>query len=272
MANSPDIEILYFLMAGTLGMFILSTGIVGFVILYHIKLQKHRLRVQELETGYHKKLVQNNMEEVENERMRISKDLHDEIGSIFSVLGIKLYQLRNATGQPTQETRQLFDESRAVIDSGIQGIRRISHNIIPPALETFGLGAALEDLCRQFGGGPSGLAVEPEIVYPLPEPPGGQSLVIFRIIQELLQNTLRHSGATRVTLRITGEADGLSIRYSDNGKGFVYRRNGTGNGIGMLNLQSRIHQLKADMQLETAPGKGIHVNIHIPNLNTSIKT
>lgn len=269
MANTPDIEIFYFLLAGTLGMFILSAGVVGFVVIYHIKLQKHRLKLQELETDYHKQLLESNMQEVENERLRISKDLHDEIGSIFSVLGIKLDELQSNLEKPDPETKRVLAESRNTIGLGIQSIRRISHDIIPPALETFGLAAALEDLCARFEGGPSGLPVTLSVPAPIKEPPHPTGLVIFRIVQELLQNTLRHAEATHVLLQLEDDGRGLSLLYVDDGKGFLYRQTGTGKGIGLLNLQSRVQQLKATLNLDTAPGKGVRVHIHIPNLNTS---
>ena len=265
MVYSEDIEIFYFLFAGTLGMFLLSAGIIVFMVLYQRRLYQHELKLQEVETTYQKQLVQSNMEEIENERIRISKDLHDEIGGLFSALSIKLDQLEEAGQSGDEDMGQIIRESKYTIDMGIKSVRRISHNMIPPSLEMFGLVAALEDLCAQFEGGPSGLPIELFATEDMAEPDKKKSLVIFRIVQELIQNTLRHSNATGVEISLRSEPQNLVLVYKDNGKGFDYAERENRKGMGLLNVESRIHQLQASFDFYTAPGKGVEVIIHIPN-------
>jgi two-component system NarL family sensor kinase len=269
MEYTEDIEIYYFLLAGTLAMFLLSAGIVGFVILYQRKLHQAQLELQEMETMYQKNLVQSNMEEIENERIRISKDLHDEIGSLFSALSIKLDQLVS-TIPPSQlipESNKVIKDSKQTIELGIKSIRRISHNMIPPTLEMFGLVVTLEDLCSQFEGGPSGLPIEFTASENIAEPPNKISLIIFRIIQELIQNTLRHSGATRAELSIKNKENNIILEYADNGKGFLYDEMKKNKGLGLLNIESRVSIIQATLNYETAPNMGTKVIITIPNLN-----
>jgi two-component system NarL family sensor kinase len=270
MENKEDIEIFYFLLAGTLGMFLLSAAIVLFVILYQRRLHQHQSKLQEMEISFQKKLVQSNMEEVENERIRTSKDLHDEIGGIFSVLSIKIDQISSGLVQPSPDILKIIQESKQTIDHGIKSIRRISHNMIPPAMEMFGLVAALEDLSALFGGSPSALPIEFSTEGKIVEPNKKVSLVIFRIVQELLHNTLKHAQATKVEIILYGTDNLLILYYKDNGRGFNYEDRENRKGIGLLNIENRAQMLQATIHYHTEPEKGMEVVIKIPNQQTSL--
>jgi signal transduction histidine kinase len=270
MENKEDIEIFYFLLAGTLGMFLLSAAIVLFVILYQKRLHLHQSKLQEMEILFQKRLVQSNMEEVENERIRTSKDLHDEIGGIFSVLSIKIDQIASGLEQPEPGIQKILAESKQTIEHGIKSIRRISHNMIPPALEMFGLVAALEDLSSLFGSSTTALPVEFSTSGTIVEPTKKVSLVIFRIVQELLNNTLKHAQATKVEITLYGTDNLLILGYKDNGKGFNYEDRENRKGIGLLNIENRAQMLHATIQYQTEPEKGMEVIIKIPNQDTPL--
>lgn len=251
----------YILFIGTLAMSLLSGGLVIFFIIYQRRLFRQQLQMQEMETNYQEELLHNNIIEVEKERKRISTDLHDEIGSLFSTLSMKLGQLEmvSAAGE---ETRVILDDSKELINMGIQSIKRISHSIIPPTLEFFGLGAALEYLCAQTD--TAATRVICTVPEDLPYLPSETALGVYRIMQELLSNTLAHAGATKATVHLEATDTHLILTYHDNGKGYEKDSSATKKGLGLRNIDSRVKLIKGKISTESTPGNGVTVIIEIP--------
>lgn len=268
MPLSQRLDIFFVLFIGTLAMALLSGGLVIFFIIYQRRLFRQQLQMQEMETNYQEELLHNNIQEVEKERRRISTDLHDEIGSIFSTLSMKLGQMEmiRAAGDDTQE---VLADSKELIHIGIQSIKRISHSILPPTLEFFGLGAALEYLCAQTDN--VTVRVHCDIPDTLPHLPIDTSLAVYRIAQELLSNTLAHAGATAVTMRLHGQEDQLVFTYTDNGKGFDRQDTTAKKGLGLRNIDSRVNMIKGSIMTESTPGNGVTVTIEIPFSNDENK-
>ena len=251
----------YILFIGTLAMSLLSGGLVIFFIIYQRRLFRQQLQMQEMETNYQEELLHNNIKEVEKERKRISTDLHDEIGSLFSTLSMKLGQLEIVSDNGA-EAQGILDDSKELINLGIQSIKRISHSIIPPTLEFFGLGAALEYLCTQTD--TAATRISCTVPEDLPYLPSETALGVYRIMQELLSNTLAHAGATRATMHLEAANDYLKLTYHDNGKGYDKESLSTKRGLGLRNIDSRVNMIKGKINTESSPGNGVTVIIEIP--------
>jgi two-component system, NarL family, sensor kinase len=136
-----SVDVFVFLFVGMFTLVLLAGAVVLFFFLYQKKVLRQQLQVSELQTAHREELLHNNIEQIEIERQRIATDLHDELGSIFSTLKLKITQIERHTNP-----EQLLSESREIIDAGIGSVRRISHAITPPGLEMFGLPDALTSL------------------------------------------------------------------------------------------------------------------------------
>ncbi len=157
----------------------------------------------------------------EMERKRIAMELHDSLGG--SISAIK-FRTEHAIGQLDQsagvKSRQLFDGIIVMLQDLISEVRRIHSNIWPSVLSDFGLIMAIDWFCRRFEEDYPHIHIEKTLLLEEPDPPDVLKIVIFRIIQEALNNVAKHSGANSVTLRLGKENGAIEMKIRDNGKGF----------------------------------------------------
>lgn len=256
MATQESIDVYFFLFTGMLVMFVLSAAVVGLFFVYQKKFFNQQVQMKEAEAEYQQKLLHSNIEKIEEERRRVAKDLHDEVGSIFSTLGMKIIQF-----EKDDSATDLIRESKLLVDKGIMSVRRISHNMIPNELEMFGIAAAIEELCFQIDG-TNGLEVNFDSEG-LNECGSKEiELAIYRITQELISNTVKHSGAQQVDIQLSCDASGVFYQYQDNGKGFDTEN--TYRGLGMHNITNRVMMNGGVLQfLKEKPGFGISINFPV---------
>jgi signal transduction histidine kinase len=210
-----------------------------------------------------KKLLQTlleNQQIVETERSRLAKDLHDGVGGLLS--GIKLTLNSVAVNVPEKNTL-LFNKANNQLDNAIREMRRVAHNMMPEALLKFGLGEAIHDFCD--GINESNLVkMKYTQIGSLESLDKSTEIVLYRIIQELTNNALKHSGAKNIFIQINKHPKGFTITIEDDGKGFDTA--GTaGGGQGLKNVQSRINYLKGSYDIKSEKGNGTSINIEIPN-------
>lgn len=201
----------------------------------------------------------------DEERKRLAKDLHDGLGGILSVAKYSFNNMKHNL-IITPENAIAFDKSMGFLDRSIQELRRVAHNMMPEALVEFGLDTALKDYCNSITN--SGVM---QITYQSFEitddsVPPAMASVIYRIIQELINNILKHAKATTAVVQLVKRSDALSITVEDNGTGFdtAILKNST--GIGYLNLHHRVSYLEGTIDVQSAPGRGTFVSIEIPNI------
>ncbi len=224
------------------------------------KLQQQR--IAELETEKRLAATEAVLKGEEQERTRLAKDLHDGLGGMLS--GIK-FSLNSMKGNlvMTPDNAQAFERSMDMLDSSIKEMRRVAHNMMPEALVKFGLDTALKDFCNDIN--QSGAI---QVNY---QPIGMQQaqidsvtvITIYRIVQELLNNTIKHAAANNAIVQVSKTEGILSVTVEDDGKGFdiaILKQSG---GIGWDNIQNRVEFLKAKMDIDSAPGKGTSVHIEI---------
>ncbi len=193
----------------------------------------------------------------EEERRRIARDLHDDFGARLSTL--KLYLL-SAGKNP-----DLLPASAGLIDGAIVELRRILRNLSPRALEENGLQAAVADLAESINQTGSvhcevDMQAFPQRLAPRTE------YALYRVVQELVGNTLKHAGATRIFLTFVVRGTTLVILYEDNGRGFEVPATST--GYGLQNIQTHVESAGGNLVLDTAPGRGLAATVEVP-LNKS---
>jgi signal transduction histidine kinase len=200
---------------------------------------------------------------IEQERTKLARELHDGLGSMLS--GIKhsfAAMLRQFHLTPEEEN--LFQSNLEKLNQSIVELRHISHNMASDALLKYGLEYSLRDYCNNLAAS-SGIPIRFHAVntehLKLKEE---ISFHIFRAVQELLQNIIKHAGATEVLVQLSSYSNRLDITVEDNGAGFNLPVARKQKSMGLKNLESRIDLLKGDMDYRTAPGQGTSVMITVP--------
>ena len=195
----------------------------------------------------------------EEERNRLAQDLHDGLGGLLS--GVKL-QLGAMKGNLilSEEMGKTFNNALYKLDESISEMRRVAHNMMPEALMKLGLQQALQDYCDSLSESqPFALNCEFHGLEKRMEP--ATEIVVYRIVQELLNNTVKHSGATTILAQVIRNDNSLSITVEDNGKGFNMDDATIDRGMGLKNIQSRVDYLKGQIDIKSAEGKGTSVHI-----------
>jgi len=200
------------------------------------------------------------------ERTRLAKDLHDGLGSILSSAKYSFNHMKqNLIISP--ENAAAFEKSMDMLDKSIAELRRVAHNMMPEALMKFGLDTALKDFCSSVD--QTGAVQLTYQSFGLNETtvPEVASAAVYRIVQELVNNILKHAEATAAMVQLIAKDGKLSITVEDNGRGFARKVLENSAGIGYTSLQNRVTYLKGTIDLQTSPGKGTAVHIELPNLN-----
>lgn len=233
------------------------------ILLYRNHRQKQRIqqqRIIELETKEKLSATEAVLKGEEQERSRLAKDLHDGLGGMLS--GIK-YSFQTMKGNliMTPENLQAFERSMDMLDSSIMEMRRVAHNLMPEVLVRYGLDASLKDFCTEIN--KSGII---HVVYQsmgMEQKSMEQSaaLGIYRIVQELINNAIKHASATEVLVQVFSEKEKLVVNVEDNGKGIDLQVMEKANGMGWKNIVSRVELLKGKIDIQSAPEKGTAVNL-----------
>ncbi|HND82886.1 MAG TPA: ATP-binding protein, partial [Chitinophagales bacterium] len=157
-----------------------------------------------------------------------------------------------------------FTRSIDMLDSGIQELRRIAHNMMPENLMKFGLDKALADYCQSIS--KTNIVEISYNSFQLEDyiENSNVSITVYRVIQELINNTIKHANATQIIVQVFKENNILNITVEDNGKGFDVNNISNFKGAGWTNIQNRINYLKGKIQVDSAPTEGTSVNIEIP--------
>ena len=218
-------------------------------------------RITELENERQLTASKAVIEGQEQERGRLAKDLHDGLGGLLSGVKISLSNMKSNMVM-TSDNVLVFERSLDMLDNSIHELRRVSHNMMPEALVKFGLIAALRDFCESINS-MKALLVTFQSIGEERRLDSSQEIILYRIIQELLNNTLKHSGAKNSLVQISFEPDSLSLTVEDDGKGFeiVALENITGSG--WPNIKSRVEYLKGKLDVSTRPGEGTSVHISL---------
>lgn len=224
------------------------------------KLQQQR--IAELEKEKHLLAAEAVLKGQEEERSRLAKDLHDGLGGMLSGVKYSFSSMKDNLVM-TPENTQGFERGLDMLDSSISELRRVAHSMMPEALSKYGLNAALKDFCTGINS--SGVIKVAYQSYGLEDLKTDQSIsiTIYRIIQELLNNTIRHAAASKAVVQVNKEDNKLLVTVEDDGKGFDTTLLATAKGIGWSNIQKRLDYLKASVDIQSSAGKGTAVNIEI---------
>ena len=223
------------------------------------ELQQQRIR--ELEKDRQLVAVDSLLKGQEEERSRLAKDLHDGLGGLLS--GVK-FSLSNMKDNliVTPDNMAVFERSLDMIDTSIKELRRVAHNMMPEMLVKFGLDEALKEYCNSVNATKL-INVKYQSFGMETRLDGSKEIIIYRIIQELLNNILKHAEASEVLVQLVKEESRLSIVAEDNGKGFDTSVLEENKGAGWTNIRSRVEYLQGQLDINSEVGKGTSITIEI---------
>jgi len=259
----------------TLGLGLLSLAIYYIISFYTqrinaskiINLQKNQIseqKIRELEDNLKISSMQSMIEGQELERERIAKDLHDSLGGLLSTIKLQFDNVQSKV--KTIGRVKEYKTANKLIDTAVEEVRTISRNLQPGAMKDLGLIASLKDLFNRVDG-----RNYPEVTFQYFDFPDKidniKALSIYRIIQELLNNAIKHSKAKEILVQLSKQEEELVILFEDDGVGFD-PENLTRKGMGLENIQSRVNYLKGTLHIDSQIGKGTTFLIHINSQDT----
>ncbi|MEO8405120.1 MAG: sensor histidine kinase [Chitinophagaceae bacterium] len=199
----------------------------------------------------------------ENERQRIARDLHDGVGQMMSAAKMNLSAFESDIQFSNKEEQASFEKIIGLVDESCKEIRSVSHNMMPNALLKNNLAAAIMDFTDKIekkslqihlytDGLDERLDATTEIVF-------------YRIIQECVNNVIKHAQATTLDISIIKDKEGISATIEDNGKGFDISAKENAEGIGLKNIVTRVEYLKGTIEFDSSPGRGTLIAINVPH-------
>lgn len=194
----------------------------------------------------------------EMERGRISREMHDGLGPLLSSIKLRLDNVRNKVSDENAVNALIHIDG--MISDTAKEIRSISHALMPSSLKDFGLEAALSNLLKNIT--KPGLEFGFDYAVDSPNIQGELALHIYRIIQELINNSLKHSEAEWISIQVANQSEFLSLNYKDNGLG--YDVSTTTYGLGINNIKNRVQILGGGIDIQSKQGKGVEVEIKLP--------
>ncbi|HRG66667.1 MAG TPA: ATP-binding protein, partial [Saprospiraceae bacterium] len=254
-----------------LAFFLTTLGGVGYYI-YRRKLKHQRemvekdaliqkQRIADLEQK-NKLLALNSMiEGQESERLRIAQDLHDGLGGLLTTVKAHFNAIEREIANIKE--MNIYEKTNQLIDEACVEVRRIAHDMVPYSLKMNGLQGVLADIRQTVLG--KGIHCDVDIHNVKEEVLGEQKVVmIYRIIQEVVNNALKHSGASHMLIQLVGHENGLNVMIEDNGKGFDVNQLLQGKGLGLKSIESRVKYLEGNLNIDSTPNQGTTINIEIP--------
>lgn len=198
----------------------------------------------------------------ENERRRIAADLHDGVGQIMSAAKMNLSAFENELPFRDEKQKISFEKIIDLVDESCKEIRSVSHQMMPNALLKSGLASAIKEFIDKLDNRILKVNLHTEGLNDRLE--SNVETILYRIIQECVNNVIKHSDANTLDISLIKDDDGLSATIEDNGKGFDIRSKDHIEGIGLKNIYSRVSFLKGTVDFDSSPGNGTLVAIHIP--------
>ena len=233
------------------------------LIFYRQKARKDKIiaeqKIQQLEEE--KKLLAAKflVEGQEEERKRIAKELHDGLGVLLSTTKIQFTSIKDKS----PENKEIIEKATKILEQATGDVRKISHNMMPGLLTRFGLFEAAEDLIDNLNE-TGGLTAICEITGDTKRLAENKEIMMYRVIQEMVNNTIKHAAAKSIQLKMNIHPEELKINYSDDGKGFNVGEKLQSKSIGLNSIQSRVNFLNGKLDIESAYNKGAQFTLSVP--------
>lgn len=223
------------------------------------KIIKQEIEKKDLEIKHQKKLLHAVIITQEEERKRIAQDLHDDISSKLNIISLNSHMLKSkdlTSDELTEISNNIINFTKRTLDNS----RRIAHDLLPPVLEQFGLDAGIKELCLEFRSSKA-LNVHYENQLHFGSIDLKNHMHIFRILQELMNNSLKHGKASTIKILFKHDDQNNICEYIDDGIGFDIEDRNNQKGLGLKNIESRLTLINGTYTIDSSLNKGVYVLI-----------
>jgi len=248
-------------LAGTIVFTVFAVMMTVFLVIHKQRQNRSKLERQQLEFAYNSALLKTKIEMQEQALQFVSQEIHDNIGQVLSFSCLQLSNLKNQ--MPDQHAKTMLGENLDIIRQAVKELRLLSHSLNTSLIEKRDLEDAIEaelNRIRAFSPIKCDLEVDGNATDLNPE----TRLLIFRIIQEALQNVIKHAEATAVNIHINYQQHGLQLSIRDNGKGMDTHRNGQSYSLGMDNMHQRATLLQGRLDVISDGKSGTEILLKVP--------
>jgi len=256
-----DQQIVLYLVICILIMLVLALSVLWFLNHAQKKITKSRLVEQELKVEYQQSLLLNTVKTKENERSRIASELHDEVSSQLGIINLNLHVLKKKV-RAEPELLQIIDQMDVSLKASTDRARTISHQLMPPMFKKFGIHHSLQDLQYQVNLSRE-LSMSIENDYLIGIKDEFKLLHLYRIVQELVNNTIKYASAKTIILSFASEQQHLVMQYVDDGIGYDLSKSSS--GLGISNINTRVALLNGEIEIKSSVNNGFQSIIKFPN-------
>ncbi|TDE16748.1 sensor histidine kinase [Dyadobacter psychrotolerans] len=238
------------LLIGTLAMLMMAFFVISFVIYYQKKKFEEEKKLNEIEKNYSKLLLDTALNSEETERRRIAQDLHDDIGTMLSLTKLSLNQLSKRITENGEKEDQIMRKAQSLVEETILHVRRITRELVPTTLERFGLAEAIDEFIHKLEEGNNLTICFQPGEEELPRQGQKIELTLYRIMQELVNNAIKHGQCSKIEISLEMSKDFIGLRVADNGIGFDpdMIKEGKLAGLGLLGIESRLAIVNGTVQ------------------------
>ena len=248
--------------------YLVKDKVEGDLLIRSIRYAIERKRAEE----EHQKLLEQRIrslaiiEAQENERRRISRELHDGLGQLLSAAKLNIGMIEFMQGKSKEKAAEIIKQIENIISKAIVEARRIAHDLRPTTLDDFGLLPALRILCQEFSK-LTGVKVKFQVSSILERIDPKVEIAIYRIIQESFNNITKYAEANEVSLDLYRQDNIVHVKVKDNGKGFdlvnVAKNKKLGSGFGLLNIRERAELVGGKVDIISSPGEGTEIVMEV---------
>jgi len=246
--------------------FVITIGVILLMQQFRKNLYRQQLEQEALKNKHQLELLRSSFQAEEGERKRIAQDLHDELGATLSITRMHLLQAERLHGKAETTLLSDLQNIRSLTESSLESMRRISHQLMPPQLQKFGLIKTLETIAEQLNGADK-ITLEMHLLSDIPPMNLEVEVSLYRVFMELINNTLKHADASTIVIEITYKQNTLIGKYRDNGKGIhAVEIDSTVNkgGLGLKGMEGRMNSIGGTIEIEHSTNKGFSAQLMVP--------
>jgi signal transduction histidine kinase len=199
----------------------------------------------------------------EQERMRIARELHDDLNQQIAAIGLSLGSIRRKLPDTESEAHKQLERLRDELSRLSASIRELSHELHPAILDYGDVADALRGHCKEFSS-LSGLDIAFEARGTFEDVPADVALCLYRVTQEALQNVAKHAAVTHASVRLNRLGDMACLTVSDRGVGFHPDQSRKSGGLGLVSIKERVRLVRGVVELESKPQRGTTLKVEIP--------
>ncbi len=241
---------------------LLCITLVSGYFIFKYRKKKQLLEIQQLEIEEKRKTMHAIIHAEENERQRISSILHDSVAQKMVVTKLNLEAFEDDFSGMTAEQQKTYENIYSLVDESFAEVRNLSHTMMPKEFYESGLKDALNSFVQKIDRRKLNVSLYAEGNFEGIDKHLG--FMIYRIIQECVQNAIKHARATQLSIDLQSINSSITVEIKDNGIGFDTEKAGNGDNIGIKTMQSRIDYLKGEITIESKPGNGTIVRFKVP--------